>query len=216
MRVTEWMTSTIDRRSLIAEVAARAGIDDQPAAELAIHETLAAMAASLSRIERAALADELPAELAQVVRAAPELQPGADPFARLARREGVAEGLAVEYAHVVCQQLAARLGSDLRTLLGRRLQPPWSELFHPRAAPSPRPAPPHRAPAAGGGRTLASARPGSQRPVSESAAVRTQSGSVAASDRPHADTKLSTGVPHGEPVSTAHPADGRRHISEAD
>jgi uncharacterized protein (DUF2267 family) len=207
---------TMTEELLIGAVASRAGDDDRDRATRAIAATVEALAAGLPAADAVALADDLPPRFAGDVRAAAGREASGDPFAALSAREGARLGVAVEYAHLVCQVLAEYLGGEPRALLHRHLPAPWRDLFHPRPR-DPAPPAPHHAPPAGAGHTLASGRPPQpRRPVSQARGDRVQAGSVAATPAPHADGKLSTGEPHGEPVADAHPRSGPRHLSEAD
>ena len=205
----------IDEEELITTVAEATGNPDRGVAGRAVEGTLTAFAAQLDRIEVEALAAELPARLAAAVRGA-EIAPPPwleEPYASLAEREGVPRGLAMEYAHVIGRALAERLGPDVVQLLQRRLPSPWREMLHHRGI-TPPPRPPHHAPVAGEGHTLASGKVGSRHPVAEFGRDRAQSDSIARAANPHATEKLSSGAAEGEPVATGHPR--TRKISDAD
>jgi uncharacterized protein (DUF2267 family) len=181
----------VDRESLIADVMWRGAVGEAPTAEAAVVAVLDALAGLLPPHDAELLAASLPPDLAGALAPA-DHEPPADPgvlFERVAAAEHVSAGLAVEHARAACEALAAAFDAEQRILLARRLPHAWAELF----------APPPRAPAAemaagampGHGRTLATGRPGSERPLAEEGPPAAQSGSVA-DENPHAETKLSS------------------------
>lgn len=116
-------------------------------------------------------------------------------FARVQKLELVRRPVAIERAEIVCRQLGALLPADVATRWARDLPGPVAALFLTAPptglstdAPAPRPSIPRPAPAPP---TLATGRPGSSRPVSESRPERAHRNSVARTADPHADTKLS-------------------------
>jgi uncharacterized protein (DUF2267 family) len=171
---------------LFAAVEAQAGLD-RHAAERAVRATLASIAEALSSDEADALCRELSPDLRPLV-ARHALALPLDRtalFAAVAARESVEVGFAVEHAECVCGALAERMSPDLRGRLQRHL-PLLASLFELRDEP------PLDVPPLIHGSTLASGRPGSRHPLSEARPERAQSQSVARSDEPHADTKLSS------------------------
>jgi uncharacterized protein (DUF2267 family) len=176
----------MEASDLFATVEAHAGID-RHAAERAVRATLASVAEALSSDEADALSRELSPDLRPLVqRHALGLPLDRSAFfAEVAARESVEVGFAVEHAECVCSALAERMSPDLRERLQRHL-PLLASLFELRDE-TPADIPPlvH-------GSTLASGRPGSRHPLSEARPERAQSQSVARSDNPHADTKLSS------------------------
>jgi uncharacterized protein (DUF2267 family) len=195
----------VNRESLIADVMWRGAVGEAPTAEAAVVAVLDALAGLLPPHDAELLAASLPPDLAGALAPA-DHEPAADPgvlFESVASAEHVSAGLAVEHARAACEALAAAFDPEQRILLARRLPPAWAELF----------APPPRAPAAelalgtvpGYGRTVATGRTGSDRPVAETRPPATQAGSVG-EENPHEDTKLSsaTGPFIDRPLATAH------------
>jgi hypothetical protein len=147
--------------------------------------------------ERAALARELPSFVHAFERVthAGDFD-AAELFARVARHEAVSPGFAVEHAELVCLTLGELLPGDLMTRLRRALGSSISALFDVQPAPEPMP----RSGAAGG-TTLATARPGSTHPLSES--------NPEASRTPIATAR--TGTAH--PVSESHAEESRTTLA---
>lgn len=116
-------------------------------------------------------------------------------FARVQKLEVVRRPVAIERAEIVCRQLGAMLPADVATRWARDLPAPVAALFLTApptglstGAPAPRPSIPRPvAPPP----TLATGRPGSMHPVSESHPERAHRNSVARTADPHADTRLS-------------------------
>lgn len=180
----------------VEEVQRRAGLGSEEDAERVVYVTVRALGERLDTDEATALAGKLPAQLGARLRMAQyERDFDVDElYARVARREGVAPGFGAEHAQTVCQVLGEAMGPELRRRFALHLGPDFGALFEPRFVTSPPPRPVHIDPevTAGEGVTLASGRPGSRQPVSSSAADRAHSESVARSDDPHGDTKLSS------------------------
>jgi hypothetical protein len=130
-------------------------------------------------------------------------------YSHLAERLGAPLGCVKEHVDVICGELAAEVGHELRTRLQRQLPEDWARLFQvvPRA---------HAARASHHGRTLASGRPGSKHPVSASSADRAHHHSVARTPAPHGDTKLSTGATHADTLAEADAEDFADTIAEAE
>jgi uncharacterized protein (DUF2267 family) len=170
---------------LIEEIAARAGLSGAEAGCVldAVFETLGER---LGRPEVEAIADRMPAEAARMLRdtrydrafSLDEL------YRRVAEREGVALGFAVEHTACVCSLVATRLDDATLARLGRALPDKIAALFTARA-PTEKPLP------SAHGHTLADGRPGSHQPLNE-ARTRGQRDSVVETNNPHGDTKLSS------------------------
>jgi hypothetical protein len=109
--------------------------------------------------------------------------------ARVAGREHVRPGFAVEHTGVVCQALAEALSEAVLHRLHEDLPAPLGALFTPRE-PVRRFEYVHLDSAHHS--TLAEGRPGGRHPVSEARPERAHTHSVARSDNPHGDTKLSS------------------------
>src|SRR4029079_2041283 len=122
-------------------------------------------------------------------------------LARVSCPERVLRATAVEWVQAVCQSLYEALDTERRQLLARRLPDEWAALLAsaPRAPESDEP----RGTLPGHGHTLATGRPGSRHPLSESAPRSGQAESVAA-ENPHGDGKLSSATSFGvEPLASA-------------
>jgi uncharacterized protein (DUF2267 family) len=210
------MPTMIDEDGLIARIAEDTGTPDLDVARRGLDATLTVIAAALDRVEAEVLAGDLPARLARLVRDAERGVPPwtEDPIADVAQRARIGRGLALELAHTAGHRLAERLDPDVLRLLVRRLPAPWPELLHHRVSEPSAPAV-HHAPVTGEGHTLASGRPGSSHAVADHGVETAHADSVARTDNPHGDEKLSSGAPAGEPVATEHPRT-KRGIAEAD
>lgn len=183
-------------RELVALVADHGPFDSQGQAETAVCATLAALKASLHPEEWAELAGELPSQHSAEAGSSPAARPpsvtSVDAFyAHVARAEALPVARALEHAQIVCGVLAETVLSSATVTRLQKHAPYLADLFErrvPAAAPPP-PVHPDNAPA----RDLAGGRPGAQHPLAtgnpESLAHRH---SIAGSDDPHADTRLSS------------------------
>lgn len=174
----------------LSHVAGRTGLPGPEEAERTTRAVLETVGARLSRQDLRLLAEDLPSALADMLWSGP---PGQDfgleeLHARVAEREHVREGFAVEHTGAVCQVLAEALSPAALHRLQENLPGPLAALFTPRE-PSRRFEHVHLEP---GRHTLAEGRPGSQHPVSETRPERAHAHSVARSANPHGDTKLSS------------------------
>ena len=161
-------------------------------AVLTLHATLEALGSLLTEGERLAVAGSLPAECARLVRGAPSTTRGnvTDFFHRVATREGAALGRAVEHAEIACRALGETLSPSALARLQRAV-PDLARLFEP--APEPAPPPPHREAPGDVPRDLAEGRPGGERPLADADPHElAHRQSIARSDDPHAETKLSS------------------------
>lgn len=164
-------------------------------ADGALRATLAALAGLLTSDERRVLARALPPEL-QPPDTAFERAPSASRatfFGLVAAHEGVRAGVATEQAEVVCRVLGAGFSGETHAHLAHAL-PELAPLFEPAeptATDSVLPAVSSRTP--GSPHDLAEGREGGSHPVSSADPRRlAHRHSVARSDEPHADTKLSS------------------------
>ena len=197
---------------------------DAEAAERAIHATLEVLGERLTADEAHALAARLPSDLEHLLdEAAYEGDFDATELYRRVwereKREETSLGMAKEHADIVLRAVGTALDEDLCARLVRALpEPVGALLLAPvRGAPPPHPhAPSKHAPAVA---SLAHGRPGSRHPLSEAAPRSGHAQSVARSDDPHADTKLSsshglTQEELGETLATGQPPGPTRPISE--
>jgi uncharacterized protein (DUF2267 family) len=168
---------------LIERVVLHSGLDDE-AARRATEAVLAGLRRELGRPEAEALANELPADLADVARHG-RYSGDRDLASWVAAEEHLSPAAAIEHAASVCRALAELLTPTTLERLRRALPPKTATLLEPSSTE-------RREHRSHGGTTLADARPGSRHPVSEAAPARAQADSVVASDNPHGDTKLST------------------------
>ncbi|MCA9649118.1 MAG: DUF2267 domain-containing protein [Myxococcales bacterium] len=183
--------------AFIDDVGARAGLAERAAIETGTRATLRALGAALGGLPPA-LHDAIPAALRDELRAGdgqPVLAPEAL-YDRIARETGLRVGQALELTQSAVAELGGRLAEPARDQLRRLLPEAWAALVL-----DPRPAgltPGAGATAGGdggGGRTLATGRPGSGRPLADSAPAQGQAHSVAATDDPHDDRRLSAARP---------------------
>jgi uncharacterized protein (DUF2267 family) len=179
------MSGVMDR------VAALTGVQDQASAENITRAVSSTLCEELSLQDRTWFTHLLPSALVE-----PATSPSRAPaesamrfYARVAEREDVELGFAIEHAQCVCRALAETLREDELHHLASRLAPEIAALLSVTEPAAPelirdRPRPTRH--------TLAEGSPGSRRPLSEAAPERAQGESVARSDNPHGDTKLSS------------------------
>lgn len=180
-----------DSQAFLLRACALTGIDDRAQIERVVRSVLSVLGEQLPGSERAWFAQVLPLPL----------RPAVDPHAgwgngddlerfyqRVAAREAVSIGFAIEHARSVCRTLVESLGEPALEHLRLRLPDALQPLFDWPDTPAPPQRPIHPRPA----RNLASGRPTSSHPLSEAHPNAAQSESVARSDNPHADEKLSS------------------------
>ena len=169
---------------LIGHVSLHSGLGEDEAAAM-VASVLAALRAELGRVEAEALAGALPPSLAGPLRHGGS-PAGTSLAARVAAAQGIPLGHAVEHVASVCRALAERLPAAVLQRLRAALPARSAALLEPETAPALEPkVHPRRG-------TLAEGRPGSRHPLSEARPRGAQPDSVAASDNPHGDTKLSS------------------------
>lgn len=185
----------MDQNLFFAQVRDRGGIGDSEAPS-AVRAVFSALGELLTADETAALAAQIPTDLAQWLRAAPRARAMSldDLYARVAEQTGLPVPRALEVTQAVCRALAVQLRPDVRDRLSAHLGPVTGRLFEVphEGTPSQRPIHLSSPPASGEGRTLATGRPGSRHPLSEAHPESAQAHSVARSDNPHSDRKLSS------------------------
>lgn len=193
---------------IVALVTARGPFESHGQPEAAVRATLLALKAALRPDEWAELARELPAqpdggEAGVSSEAEPPPVTSVDEFyALVAKAEAVPVARALEHAQIVCGVLAEAALSPATVTRLQKHAPFLADLFERRAAPA-APSPPVHSNAAPA-HDLAGGHPGAHHPIAtsnpESLAHRH---SIASSDDPHADTRLSS--THG----TAQEREGR-------
>lgn len=212
----------MNHTQFVQEVANRAVLPLEGQAEGAIEVTLEVLGRHLPDPHATQVARHLPEGIAQFLRRE-RYRSDVEPeefYREVAERAGVRLGFAREHAQVICQVLAEAVGVEGRQHLRVHLPRAMADLFTPRHTSSP-PPPPHFHPhfvEPGEGHTLASGRPGSTNPVSGA----TSAGhlhSIARSDDPHADTKLSSAQglsaeQHHETLAAGQPG-SKRSLSAA-
>ncbi|MFP2907556.1 DUF2267 domain-containing protein [Pyxidicoccus sp. 3LFB2] len=175
----------------LSRVTERTGLSGPEEAARTTRAVLEVVGERLTRGELQVLTEDLPAPLSETLWSGAHGQDFdlAELYARVAGREQVREGFAVEHTGVVCQVLSEALSEAALHRLHEDLPGPLGALFSPRESRE-RFEYVHLEPARR--HTLAEGRPGSQHPVSESRPERAHAHSVARSDNPHEDTKLSS------------------------
>lgn len=174
----------------LERVADRAGGSSLADAEWVTRVVFGVLGERLSRLEAEALSRELPERLGGYLRVEGHGQVFDLPefYARIAIELGVRTGIAVEQANIVCQTLAELVRGEVIQRLHRELPHAFGALLTAREALPPPPVV-HLHPER---RTLAEGRPGGTRPLYAAQPDRAHSQSVARSDDPHADVKLSS------------------------
>jgi uncharacterized protein (DUF2267 family) len=186
----------MDYEHFLERVREHTGLAERVNVELVVGAVMEALGPLVEPAHREALASELPAALARrLCRGAPD--PSLDQrdfLRRVSASVHLPEGPAREQATAVLEALGDELEPEPRRLLAMQLPGEMPEWLTPRRVSGARGehgTPSRRQPGPGGHR-LSDARPGSRHPLSEAAPTRAHSGSVAASDDPHRDTRLST------------------------
>lgn len=183
----------MNRSDFIAEVERLGGFARTSDATAAVEATLEALGAVLVPSERRSLAESLPEDLRDLLESC-EHAPNLDLekfYARVQRHERVLPGRAREHVQIVCCTLATLLPLEALTLLKRHV-PALKTLFDESEPVRSRPEAeilrarnPHET-------HLDTGRPGSHHPIADARPERAHSHSIARSDDPHADTKLSS------------------------
>jgi hypothetical protein len=183
-------------------------------AKAALLSTLELVASGLTSAEREALARALPRDLRAPVRNAKPTAPAAETrwLGRLALRDGVVASRALEAAEVACSVIGQVVPASVRARLAVAL-PDLARFFEPPAEAEPPPVhlghPPRRP------HDLAEGRPGGTHPLADANPLeRAHRHSIARSDDPHGDTKLSSarGLAQeraGQTLSTGEPGSSR-------
>lgn len=182
--------------AFIDDVGARAGHPERGPIEQGTRAALEALGSALGGVPPA-LHDAIPEALRGVLAAGdgrPETTPEAL-YEQVAASTGLRVGSALEIVQSAVAELGARLAEPARAQLRGLLPDAWAALVL-----DPRPV--GRAPVKGSstadlgaGRTLATGRPGSGRSLADSAPAAAHAHSVAATDEPHGDRRLSAARP---------------------
>jgi uncharacterized protein (DUF2267 family) len=172
----------IGAEDFCSHVASHAGVSGVRA-EHATHAVLAGIGSHLSATHRQLVAEELPPRLAGWLNESAEQS--AQPIEERVVVAGMPAGQARELVASVCRVLAEELSVDAQQALQSSLPPTIAAWLTPGSAATERP------PGSDRTDTLATGRPGSHHPVSESAGERRHADSIAAAN-PHDDTKLSS------------------------
>jgi uncharacterized protein (DUF2267 family) len=179
-------------QQLIGRIQELGPFEDANDARRALTAALEVLGGVLTADERALVASELPAELAGVLSTAVP-HPSADWHEfnrRVAHAEGVRLGRAIEHAEVVCRALSEALVPSTRRRLQQAL-PQLSRFFELPEDVVPPSHEPHRSSEAPN--DLAEGRPGGSLPLaSADPRYLAHRHSIARSDDPHGDTKLSS------------------------
>jgi uncharacterized protein (DUF2267 family) len=185
----------INEESVLRRVETLTGVQDADAARRLARAVTSVLLEQLASPDRTWLTSLLPSTLVAAGphdhvphRAADGLREFID---RVAAREGVDPGFAREHTQSVCRALAEVLDDDEWTHLVARLHDQLAALFVLPVASAVRGSEAPRQPSRRR-RTLSEGRPGSRKPLSEAAPAHGQPDSLALSDNPHADTKLSS------------------------
>ena len=168
------------------------GFDSREAAERAISATVDVLGELLPSIDVESVADQLPPELAGRLQSGTHRAEFDDEelYRRVGAREGVDVARAREHAHVVCQELTQVVTGEGRDHLRLHLPDSVARLFTlPHEWPD-APERPHHHPRRT--RPLSESRAGSRQPLSEGR-PHGHRDSVAESESPHEDRKISTG-----------------------
>lgn len=201
----------------------RGGFDTPESAEHVIHATLEVLGQRLLDVDARVVASRLPPTMRDsLLRHGYEGDFDIDElYRRVSDKEGVGASYAVETSQIVCSTLAEMLDDAALQHAKMRLPESLAALFtkEPHAGGPPEQPLHYGQPnAVSYGRSLASGHEGSEHPLSEGNPAHSES--IAASDNPHADTKLST--THGtssereeHTLSTGRPG-ARRPLTEGD
>lgn len=182
-------TDLAGERDLLDEIV-DAGLEDRERAARAVRATVAAIAERLTLDEARRLAKVLPDELQPLVVPRGSRAGAAEVVDDVRRLENVSSGRAREEIQIVCGVLGRRLGDGDRQVVIRALPAEIAADFERPVREAPESLPPTLP--SGTGRTLATGRAGSRHPIAEAAPERAHSESIARSDDPHGDTKLSS------------------------
>lgn len=189
-----------DALSIVARVREALGMLSDDDTACAIDAVLDALGGAMTREEAGAVARHLPTRLATILSVASERERPegsvSDVVSSVASREGLTASAAYETVKVTCEVLAGYLPEDVVDRIQQDLPAELGALFvHPHGewcVPEP-PLAVVPAQAVAPPRTLASGRPGSAHPLSESRPERAHRHSIARNPEPHGDRKLSSG-----------------------
>lgn len=202
---------------LLDRVREHTGLSERIVVETAVGAVTEALGALIDHTHREEIAAHLPPELAQKLR---RREPdgdasGATFLSLVSRIEHLPPRFAVEHATAVLEAIGGELHPDVRRKIAARLPAEMRDWLEPRVMRMPRveivgaERPPE-----GDGHHISEAKPGSRHPISDVAPRGAHEHSIAATDAPHADTKMSSA--HGltqerehEDLAEGHPSTGR-------
>lgn len=190
---------------LLERVRQHTGLSERPVVETALRAVTEALGAVIDHTHREEFAAHLPPELAPMLRRRePDGDASGATFLRLVSGiEHLPPRFAVEHATAVLEAIGSELHPNVRRRIASRLPPEMRDWMEPRVMRMPRaePAKPSDGREAQGTH-LSDAQPGSRRPISDVAPRGAHTHSVAASEDPHADTRLSSA--HGTTQQREH------------
>jgi len=190
-------------KGLVEDIRSGAGLTNDSAAERGMRAVVSAVAPSIQPEDRRALPDTWPLPLRELILRSRYEGPLEEEalYREVARRLTMptdltelgehALGHARELAQVVLRQLSSRLGPDFRRRLAHHAAPSMAWLWDPPPSPSTPEGRRRAPPTAGQGHTLASGRPGSRHPLSESGPLG-HADSIARAKNPYEDRKISS------------------------
>ncbi len=206
---------------LLNRVREHTGLSERAVVETAVMAVTEALGALIDHAHREDIAAHLPRELAQPLRKRePDEDASGATFLRMVSGiEHLPPRFAVEHATAVLEAIGGELHPDVRRRVASKLPPEMRDWLEPRVMRMPKPPVAPAEPREGAeGHRLSDGRPGSRHPISDVAPRGAHEHSVAASDDPHADTRLSS--THGmtqererEDLAEGHPGP-ERTVSE--
>lgn len=186
----------MDLQRLIDDVLSRGAFGGPEEARRAVEAVLGAFGACLVPDEARALSADFHGSIGRLVL---DNATGAEAsreaiYRRTAVLENVPLGRAAEHTQIVLMSMVEHVPEAILLRLVRHLGPDVGELLTPRRPAEEPPIRLHqpKEPALGKGHTLSTGRPGSSHPVSEAHLETAQTHSVARSENPHEDTKISS------------------------
>ena len=207
----------MDERAFFSVLESKLGHHEPEVLRIAVEKSGRALGAMLAEHGLRDLVERIPDPVAEHVQAGLDLDPVSldDVYASISQATGTRLGVALELGQSILTQVSDHLDAKSRVDARARLPEPWCVLFTERERYHGHP--PVAELEVGQGHTLSTGDPGSEHPMSE-AHTEAQRGSVAASDDPHAETKLASSEGlgsdrRGETLSTGKPKGSSRPLS---